>query len=307
MSITLFRQGDPRWSANILGNNTDPAWNLGKVGCLISDEAMLVVAATGDASWTPARMNDFVRANGGFDGGLLRWPIIPKLFPFLEDHGKHTDSAFLADAAAWVKDAPNYAILEVDGGVHYVLLYQAGAIADPIDGKSKKWGTAGYNYTSARFYRITGGQGGGQVAAPVNAGANQVYIDQAVYQDFVDRKRDWETVTAQLADVQAKLNASLADAAAWKQNAAILRKELDIADAVAAAAVPIPAASVPVTTNVVSAAAPLTGVNLAQLGPAGTAKTVDAITATERLHSGASQTYGLLKKLNVWFKALVLK
>lgn len=51
-----------------------------------------------------------------------------------------------------------------------------------------------------------------------NQGNNQVYVDQAVYDDLVA----WKTKGQ---DLEAKLTASLADADAWKKNAAIFQEQ----------------------------------------------------------------------------------
>ncbi len=128
-NLVLWKQTDPRWANNVLGYNTDPNFTLGRYGCLVSDIAMLVATATDDTSWTPARVNDFLKANNGFqkDGGLLIWSKISEIFPFIQLQGS---TGSFAEVEAFVAAAePNYAIFKVENGAHYVLAPYTNQIA----------------------------------------------------------------------------------------------------------------------------------------------------------------------------------
>ncbi len=165
MNVITWRQGDPRWGAEILGLNNPGArdnlrrpYNLANYGCLISDLASLVATITQDASWTPSKVNQLFKANGGFDSGtgLLRWYRVPQLLPMLADHGFEPSNTI---PRGWLDKPANWAVLKVNNGAHYVLAINPTQIMDPINGGIKSIKT--YPVSAVRLYEAVGGKGSG--------------------------------------------------------------------------------------------------------------------------------------------------
>lgn len=214
MTVKLFSQRDPRWSNQLLGYNPEGSgYTIGAYGCLISSLSMLVATVTADDTWTPARMNTYLKSFDGFDpaGGLLRWYKVPALFPYLEYVATTTVKTELDD---WVKTDAHYAICKVNAGAHYVLAAEPGEMADPEYGRlAGAFGS--YTFNEARLYRVVGGKGSG-------APEGQVYLDQPVYDDLVKWKKDGEDYFRLLNEEYAKtkeLLAVLADTRAMNANA----------------------------------------------------------------------------------------
>lgn len=162
MNLTLYKQTDPRWASDILGYNPANAKiTLGSHGCLVSDVAMMISTATGDASWTPRRINQTLQANNGFapNSGLLYWQKVTELWPFI--HFERT-AATLREVNDWLRSEANFAILKVNDGAHYVWGTANGQMADPLTGTRRPITT--YKFNDAHLYIITGGKGG--VSAP---------------------------------------------------------------------------------------------------------------------------------------------
>jgi len=63
---TAFSQRDPRWANELLG---DSGWTISKAGCLLT--AISSMAADWGVATDPARLNGWLRANGGFVNGSL--------------------------------------------------------------------------------------------------------------------------------------------------------------------------------------------------------------------------------------------
>jgi hypothetical protein len=151
-NLVLYKQTDAPWGSELLGFNTDPSYTIGRYGCLISDLAMLVATATGDHSWNPGKMNDFLKANGGYQpgGGLLIWSKVSELFPFITTGATTTD---LAEAENFVAAAEaNYAIFEVENGAHYVLAPYTNQIADPLTATLRPVST--YPFNEAHLFTL---------------------------------------------------------------------------------------------------------------------------------------------------------
>jgi len=69
IDVPLFRQGDPRWSRDLLGPT--PA-TLGAEGCAVASAAMVLASYGIDTD--PGRLNRFLQKNGGFTPqGWLYW------------------------------------------------------------------------------------------------------------------------------------------------------------------------------------------------------------------------------------------
>ena len=58
----IYSQRDPQWASKILGYNTDPKYNIGMYGCLITCLGMYV-------GETPDAVNNTLIQSGGFDAG----------------------------------------------------------------------------------------------------------------------------------------------------------------------------------------------------------------------------------------------
>lgn len=174
-TVIAWKQSDPRWKDIILGYNHPVLslnFNLGNYGCLISSVASMVATITGDTTWTPARMNQYLQANDGFDpgGGLMRWYRVPQLLP-VADHGKVNSVP-----NGWLSVEKNWAVLEIGGGRHYVLAINPTQIMDPATGTIRPLGS--YRYTSVRLYEATGGKGAGTITTSTTGGEPIMTADQ---------------------------------------------------------------------------------------------------------------------------------
>jgi hypothetical protein len=70
-----FSQRDPRWANELLGNS---AWTIGKAGCLLT--CVSSMAADWGVATDPARLNSWLRVNGGFvNGSLLSFGALARL------------------------------------------------------------------------------------------------------------------------------------------------------------------------------------------------------------------------------------
>ena len=77
LNIQPFSQQDPRWKDIRFGDTT-----IGADGCLISDIAMLLKYLGLDTD--PAKLVDWLKANGGLYGNLFVWKSVEKLLPGLK-------------------------------------------------------------------------------------------------------------------------------------------------------------------------------------------------------------------------------
>ena len=149
--MIFYAQTSQPWASDLLGFNTDPNWDLANQGCLATAWGNMLVATTGDESWTPAKVNDWMKANGGFvaGGGLF-------IFSVALGMGGVTAHGLTADVNAvnnFLKDPPNFAIIEVrtsSGGQHFVLGSAVNTIIDSEDGRQKSLGT--YRFVQAHLY-----------------------------------------------------------------------------------------------------------------------------------------------------------
>jgi hypothetical protein len=75
LAVPPFRQGDPRWHADPLGNTPD---SLGAVGCAVTSAAMVLKWYGVDTD--PQRLNAYLTAHGGYEGNCyLIWERAAKL------------------------------------------------------------------------------------------------------------------------------------------------------------------------------------------------------------------------------------
>jgi hypothetical protein len=70
-NFSWFSQTDSRWKSNRLGRGT----SIGKSGCVVSCLSMLLNAEASNPYMTPAKLNDWLRKNGGYYGNNMRWQI----------------------------------------------------------------------------------------------------------------------------------------------------------------------------------------------------------------------------------------
>lgn len=193
MNIIPWKQSDGRWGGQLLGYNTGADFNLTNYGCLVSSVASLLATVTQDQSMTPGWLNAYLKANNGFqaNGGLMVWSAVTRLFPYLEDRGTTTDLNRLKD---WLLDTPNFAILKVNNGAHWVLAVNQKQIMDPATGTLRPLNT--YPIAQARFYRFEAGRGEGAVMTPtpgMNVSSDRTMTadeERLAYQIVLNREPD---------------------------------------------------------------------------------------------------------------------
>lgn len=144
-------QSNSAWASQLLGYNSDPNYNIGNYGCLVAAWGNMLVAATGDPQWTPSRVNDWMKEHQGFvtDGGMFIFSVALGMGG-VTAHGVTND---LGQLNSFLKDPPNFAIIEVRGprGQHFVLGSAVNTIIDSQDGKQKALKT--YPFVQAHLYR----------------------------------------------------------------------------------------------------------------------------------------------------------
>lgn len=71
----ILSQKDKRWASKLLGFNTEPQYNIGNYGCLITSQAMFLET-------TPDLVNDKLKAVNGFvNGGFYVYGSLQKAYP----------------------------------------------------------------------------------------------------------------------------------------------------------------------------------------------------------------------------------
>ncbi len=150
---TFYAQTDPRWASQELGFNTDPAYNIGNFGCLVTAWANLMVATTGNEGYTPELVNQWMKDHNGFvaGGGIFVWSAAP-VMGGVTAAGTTTD---LNAVESFLQADPNFAILEVRAGTrqHFVLAPYVGKIVDSEDGVLKSVST--YPFVAAHLFTAT--------------------------------------------------------------------------------------------------------------------------------------------------------
>jgi Peptidase_C39 like family len=75
LGVPGFRQGDPRWHADLLGSTAD---DLGAVGCALTSAAMVLKWYGVDTD--PQRLNDYLTKHKGYEGnGYIIWERAAKV------------------------------------------------------------------------------------------------------------------------------------------------------------------------------------------------------------------------------------
>lgn len=133
--MTAFSQRDPRWQDQQLGTGT---LSIGQAGCLITCAASIL--ADHGVGTDPGRLNDWLRANGGYvDGNLFVFNALTAYGLQLTDYAVCERIPAPTGKLTRALEAQHYVILMVDfspGGAiqpHWVRLLDAKdwLIADP--------------------------------------------------------------------------------------------------------------------------------------------------------------------------------
>lgn len=150
----IFSQRDPKWAGLELGWNTDLYYNIYHFGCAIDAAANILLWVTGDWSWTPARVNQWLKDNGGYvaGGGLVIWDVLANLMRQydIEYHGFTTN---LGGTNGWLAPANNYALAQLTGPgfpMHFSAMPYIGMIADSWDAVLK--GVGAYTFIGAHLF-----------------------------------------------------------------------------------------------------------------------------------------------------------
>ena len=163
LNVPQYSQQDELWRKKYLGNSTT---TIGNYGCLLTCAAMLCKFYGKDTD--PARLNDLMKANGGFNGNLFVWAVLEKVYPdIVIDWSNYIncelvpapmdkiDAVLQAGYPVIVKVDYNPATLPVNE--HWVLIVgKEGAsyiINDPIDGARVKFESR-YGAPARYIFRI---------------------------------------------------------------------------------------------------------------------------------------------------------
>lgn len=133
--MNWFRQNDPAYGSQIIGHNIDPTATIARFGCVITSYGNMLLAITGDAQYNPSFMNQWAKNAGAFVGGTGIWIWSAGMKLGVVNTQGVTDS--LRAINDFLVPKPNFAILEVNNGSHFVLGNQVNTIIDPADGKQK--------------------------------------------------------------------------------------------------------------------------------------------------------------------------
>lgn len=71
IGFSWFSQTDARWKSEPLGRST----SIGRSGCVLSCLSMLLNAEASNPYVTPDKLNEWLKANGGYSGNDMRWQI----------------------------------------------------------------------------------------------------------------------------------------------------------------------------------------------------------------------------------------
>ncbi len=116
--VPTFRQGDPRWHDDPLGDTTD---TLGSAGCAVTSAAMVLKWYGADTD--PQRLNNYLTGHHGYEGtGYIIWEKAAKL-------GDHVKKAYEDLPSYWridhqlMKGNPVIVRLHFpNGGMHFVVI-----------------------------------------------------------------------------------------------------------------------------------------------------------------------------------------
>lgn len=155
MPTQYYSQNDPRYKSLLLGYNTASDGTIGRFGCLITGWGNTLNDITDTGDFDPVTMNNWLKSHNGFvpGGGVMYWSAPLKL-GFVEAYGTSADLNYVNQ---WLKDPPNYALIEFNNGAHWSVAVVTGKIIDSNDGRVKP--ITSYKFTGAHLFRATGGKG----------------------------------------------------------------------------------------------------------------------------------------------------
>ena len=171
LDIQPLSQRDPRWASIQLGTSTS---TIGSHGCLMTDMTMFLRYL--GLNMTPAEVNAWLKANGGYNGGnLFVWGSVSKLLPGLTFGHRYTEPYLDKIDEQLVAGRP--VIVNVDGtpataalDEHWILIVgkENGyyIINDPIDGSRMRFNDR-YGDPKTKIYIICTYNFTGTVPPPV--------------------------------------------------------------------------------------------------------------------------------------------
>lgn len=118
LSVPAFRQADPRWHADPLGNTKD---SMGATGCAVTSAAMVMKWYGADTD--PKRLNTWLTGHGGYEGnGYLIWEKAAKLGPGIKKAYEDLPSYWRIDSQL-IKGNPVIVRIHLPGGTtHFVVI-----------------------------------------------------------------------------------------------------------------------------------------------------------------------------------------
>jgi len=118
LPVPAFRQGDPRWDDEPLGNTAD---SLGATGCAVTSAAMVLKWYGVDTD--PQRLNAYLTESGGYEGnGYIIWEKAAKLGEDLKKAYEDMPSYWRIDHQL-MKGNPVIVRIHLAGGeMHFVVI-----------------------------------------------------------------------------------------------------------------------------------------------------------------------------------------
>ena len=113
-SAPVYKQCDSQWGSNTLGSSS----TICKVGCLMSSVSSALASlgkTVNGKTANPGTLNEFLRANGGYQGNLFVWGAVSRFG--LSYQGQPTSASDIKNHIC----ANRVVILNVNNGGHWVL------------------------------------------------------------------------------------------------------------------------------------------------------------------------------------------
>ena len=113
-SAPVYKQCDSQWGSNTLGSSS----TICKVGCLMSSVSSALASlgkTVNGKTANPGTLNEFLRANGGYQGNLFVWGAVSRFG--LSYQGQPTSATDIKNHIC----ANRVVILNVNNGGHWVL------------------------------------------------------------------------------------------------------------------------------------------------------------------------------------------
>jgi hypothetical protein len=76
-SFVYYSQKDPRWGGVVVGDSVDTTMTISMAGSALVSSTMLLEFYGSDKN--PLQVNDWLKANGGFSGGVLNFSVLGAL------------------------------------------------------------------------------------------------------------------------------------------------------------------------------------------------------------------------------------